>query len=47
MSEWRTIESAPKNGTEFLGCTHNGVRQIIKLNKHLQIWIDHDAAGPR
>jgi len=38
-SEWRCILSAPKDGLEFLGRTDEGVVQIIKRNKHLNIWI--------
>lgn len=40
IPQWLPIESAPKDGFTFLGCTDNGVIQIIKRNKHLNIWVD-------
>lgn len=42
MTPWQPIETAPRDGTIFLGCTDKGTFQIIKLNKHLHIWIDAD-----
>jgi hypothetical protein len=38
--KWQPIETAPKNGGLILGCTDKGVVQIIKRNKHLNIWVD-------
>jgi len=42
-NEWNfDMKAAPDDGTEFLGCTEKGVIQIIKLNKHLSIWVCTD-----
>ena len=38
--ELKPIETAPKDGFCFLGCTSNGAIQIIKHSKHLGIWVD-------
>ena len=38
--KWQPIETAPKDGCLYLGCTEKGTIQIIKRNKHLHIWID-------
>lgn len=41
-ARWQPIETAPRDGLPFLGCTDAGLVQIIKRNKHLWIWIDMD-----
>lgn len=45
--KWQPIETAHKDGSEFLGCTHKGVVQIIKCDKHRQMWIDRDGRESR
>jgi len=31
MSEWKTMESAPKDGTAILACAANGPHSIIRI----------------
>lgn len=42
MSEWRPIETAPKDGLLVLLSTHGGIVFIGKFRKHLGIWVDDE-----
>ena len=42
MSDWQTIESAPKDGTEFLACyAHQGnVMALIRYDRVHRCWLN-------
>lgn len=38
MSEWRTIESAPKDGTVFLGYRDGRYRECYRVEREEETW---------